>query len=145
MEMAIVAILLPKQQEGSFHEVVPRYWCHYFRYLLAGLFAGYSSKGPDAPAASSDPKEVEGEITVITQRTDIVDTVFQDYAKEFNKLYPNVKVILTCLPCRDCIIRSTCLRFGGSVWGLLHYRRTFWAASQLAWVGVVLFHVGKQC
>ncbi|MCC3379691.1 hypothetical protein ACFQ5D_18930 [Paenibacillus farraposensis] len=26
--------------------------------LLAGLFAGYSSKGPDAPAACSDPKEV---------------------------------------------------------------------------------------
>lgn len=26
--------------------------------LLAGLFAGYSSKGPGAPAASSDPKEV---------------------------------------------------------------------------------------
>lgn len=59
--------------------------------LLAGLFTGCTSK-KDEPAASSDPKGVEGEITVITQRTDIVDTVFQDYAKEFNKLYPNVKV-----------------------------------------------------
>lgn len=60
--------------------------------LVAGLFAGCAPKASDTPAASSDPKDVEGEITVITQRTDIVDTVFQDYAKEFNKLYPNVKV-----------------------------------------------------
>ncbi|MBY7738153.1 ABC transporter substrate-binding protein [Paenibacillus polymyxa] len=59
--------------------------------LLAGLFTGCTSK-KDAPATSSDPKGPEGEITVITQRTDIVDTVFQDYAKEFNKIYPNVKV-----------------------------------------------------
>ncbi|OBA02272.1 sugar ABC transporter substrate-binding protein [Paenibacillus polymyxa] len=59
--------------------------------LVAGLFTGCSSK-KGTPAAGSDPKGPEGEITVITQRTDIVDTVFQDYAKEFNKLYPNVKV-----------------------------------------------------
>ncbi|MBY0022127.1 ABC-type glycerol-3-phosphate transport system substrate-binding protein [Paenibacillus jamilae] len=59
--------------------------------LLAGLFTGCTSK-KDTPAAGSDPKGPEGEITVITQRTDIVDTVFQDYAKEFNKIYPNVKV-----------------------------------------------------
>ncbi|KAF6587103.1 MULTISPECIES: ABC transporter substrate-binding protein [Paenibacillus] len=59
--------------------------------LIAGLFTGCSSKR-DTPAVGSDPKGPEGEITVITQRTDIVDTVFQDYAKEFNKLYPNVKV-----------------------------------------------------
>lgn len=36
--------------------------------------------------------EISGEITVITQRTDIVDTVFKEYATEFNKEYPNVKV-----------------------------------------------------
>lgn len=35
---------------------------------------------------------VKGDITVITQRTDIVDTVFKDYAAEFNKLYPDVNV-----------------------------------------------------
>ncbi len=36
--------------------------------------------------------DISGEITVITQRTDIVDTVFKDYAVEFNKKYPDVKV-----------------------------------------------------
>ena len=39
-----------------------------------------------------DPSEIKGDITVITQRTDIVDTVFKDYAKEFQKKYPNVNV-----------------------------------------------------
>lgn len=53
-------------------------------------------------AACSDKKEtgekgnsedgLSGEITVITQRTDIVDTVFHDYAKKFNEKYPDVKV-----------------------------------------------------
>ncbi|WP_334077287.1 ABC transporter substrate-binding protein [Paenibacillus sanfengchensis] len=33
-----------------------------------------------------------GEITVITQRTDIVDTVFKEYAAEFNKEHPDIKV-----------------------------------------------------
>lgn len=33
-----------------------------------------------------------GEITVITQRTDIVDTVFQDYKAEFEAEYPDVTV-----------------------------------------------------
>ncbi|AOZ94167.1 ABC transporter substrate-binding protein [Paenibacillus crassostreae] len=44
-----------------------------------------------APTEGTD-KAVSGEITVITQRTDIVDTVFKDYAMEFNKKYPDVKV-----------------------------------------------------
>ncbi|AWB46383.1 sugar ABC transporter substrate-binding protein [Paenibacillus sp. CAA11] len=39
--------------------------------------------------SSGGPK---GDITVITQRTDIVDTVFKKYAEEFNKEYPNVNV-----------------------------------------------------
>ena len=39
-----------------------------------------------------DPNDIKGNITVITQRTDIVDTVFQDYEKEFQKKYPNVEI-----------------------------------------------------
>lgn len=31
---------------------------------------------------------ISGEITVITQRTDIVDTVFKDYAAKFNQKIP---------------------------------------------------------
>jgi len=42
----------------------------------------------EAPA----PEEISGEITVLTHRTDIVDTKLADYAAEFNKKYPDVKV-----------------------------------------------------
>lgn len=48
--------------------------------------------GADTSWKDKDPEEIEGDITVITQRTDIVDTVFQDYAKEFQEIYPNVTV-----------------------------------------------------
>src|SRR5690606_4497397 len=74
-------------------------------FLLAACSGGPDDAGSDSdngkPAAESwrekDPTEIEGEITVITQRTDIVDTVFQDYAKEFQKKYPNVKVSFEAL------------------------------------------------
>ncbi len=57
--------------------------------LATSLLSGCGSSSPEA---GNDPNKIAGEITVITQRTDIVDTVFQDYAKEFEKLYPDVKV-----------------------------------------------------
>lgn len=41
--------------------------------------------------AAPAPK-VSGEITVLTNRTDLVDTVMVDYAKKFNEKYPDVKV-----------------------------------------------------
>lgn len=52
---------------------------------------------PAAPAASSDgdaagEETVSGTITVLTNRTDIVDTTFVDYAAQFNEIYPDVKV-----------------------------------------------------
>jgi len=50
--------------------------------------AGTANSGTEQTAG----RDISGEITVITQRTDIVDTVFKDYAAEFNKEYPNVKV-----------------------------------------------------
>lgn len=67
--------------------------------LVLGLLAGCGSKGDSGATnggTSSDGLTngggVKGEITVITQRTDIVDTVFKEYAAEFNKEYPDVKV-----------------------------------------------------
>lgn len=60
--------------------------------LVIGLLAGCSgSQGAEQPE-STDPQDMKGEITVITQRTDIVDTVFKEYAQKFNEKYPNVKV-----------------------------------------------------
>ncbi|MBY9080558.1 extracellular solute-binding protein [Paenibacillus sp. HN-1] len=78
--------------------------------LMAGLFSGCSSnnnntesEASSAPAASASasgttsPSDIKGNITVITQRTDIVDTVFKDYAAKFNEKYPNVKVSFEAL------------------------------------------------
>lgn len=42
--------------------------------------------------ASNDSGEPSGEITVLTNRTDIVDTTFADYAKAFEEKYPGTTV-----------------------------------------------------
>jgi raffinose/stachyose/melibiose transport system substrate-binding protein len=62
--------------------------------VLSVMLAGCSSStnNDNSAATPKNPKDLKGSITVITQRTDIVNSVFKDYAKEFNKLYPNVKV-----------------------------------------------------
>lgn len=54
----------------------------------AVVLAGCS--GGDQGGGGED--EIAGEITVITNRTDIVDTVFQDYKAEFEEAYPDVTV-----------------------------------------------------
>ncbi|WP_460070554.1 ABC transporter substrate-binding protein [Streptomyces sp. YKOK-I1] len=60
--------------------------------LPACTATGGTSKGADAKAAD-DPSKVTGSITVLTQRTDLVqDGTMNKYAAEFNKTYPKVKV-----------------------------------------------------
>lgn len=51
-----------------------------------------NNTGANNSSSEQTEKKIAGEITVLTQRTDIVDTVFKDYAAEFNKKYPDVKV-----------------------------------------------------
>lgn len=51
--------------------------------LLAGCGTG---------ATPTDSGAIEGEITVLTQRTDLVDTVFQDYKETFEAKYPGTTV-----------------------------------------------------
>ena len=41
---------------------------------------GSSASGGDSAASPTNPSKVSGEITVLTQRTDLVDTVFKQYA-----------------------------------------------------------------
>ncbi|MEU1056157.1 extracellular solute-binding protein [Streptomyces sp. NPDC005876] len=54
--------------------------------------SGGTSKGADAEAPT-DPANVEGTITVLTHRTDLVqDGTMKKYAAEFNRTYPKVKV-----------------------------------------------------
>lgn len=59
--------------------------------LAAGALALTACSAP-AGGDQADDGEIAGEITVITQRTDLVDTVFQDYKAEFEKKYPEVTV-----------------------------------------------------
>lgn len=58
--------------------------------LLAAVLAVAGCGGGGSDNTQSD--KIEGDITVLTQRTDIVDTVFQDYKKKFEAKYPGVHV-----------------------------------------------------
>jgi ABC-type glycerol-3-phosphate transport system substrate-binding protein len=57
--------------------------------LALVVLASAGCGGGDTGSQSSTPS---GEITVLTQRTDIVNTVFQDYKKKFEAKYSQVKV-----------------------------------------------------
>jgi len=58
-----------------------------------------ASSASTVPSAStSTAADISGNITVLTNRTDIVDTVFNaKYVPAFNKIYPNVKVTFNAL------------------------------------------------
>ena len=56
-----------------------------------------SSSGEEIPTidqitVGEDYQDIEASIKVLTNRTDIVDTVYAGYAEEFMELYPNIKV-----------------------------------------------------
>ncbi|MBN2619104.1 MAG: extracellular solute-binding protein [Spirochaetales bacterium] len=55
---------------------------------LLALVQTFSFSAANKEDAATDTKE----ITVITHRTDLVDNLFQEYVKEFNKKYPDIKV-----------------------------------------------------
>ncbi|MFC7108859.1 hypothetical protein ACFQQB_55770 [Nonomuraea rubra] len=63
--------------------------------VTAALAAACGGSGKStAPAtAASDPSKVSGEITVLTNRTDLVnDGTMKKYADDFAKVYPGVQV-----------------------------------------------------
>jgi len=41
---------------------------------------------------SNVPTDISASLTVFTNRTDLIDTVYQDYITRFNEVYPNVKI-----------------------------------------------------
>lgn len=45
-----------------------------------------------ATTEAATPESIEGEITVLTHRTDLKDTVMVEYAEKFNEKYPDVTV-----------------------------------------------------
>lgn len=58
----------------------------------AGCSGGSTGTGGEAKAPA-DPKDVSGTITVLTHRTDLVQSgAMKKYAAEFNRTYPEVKV-----------------------------------------------------
>lgn len=57
--------------------------------VVGTLVLSACSSGGDSGGSSDKPS---GDITVLTQRTDIVDTVFADYKKKFEAKYPDVHV-----------------------------------------------------
>lgn len=59
--------------------------------VLAGALAACSGTG-DAGEPSGDSGEPSGTITVLTNRTDIVDTTLQDYVETFQETYPDIDV-----------------------------------------------------
>ncbi|MFL0409959.1 ABC transporter substrate-binding protein [Microbacterium paludicola] len=71
------------------------------RFLTAGAALGAAAlvlsgcaadSGSPTGGGGGGDDEISGTITVITQRTDIVDTVFQDYKAQFEEKYPEVTV-----------------------------------------------------
>jgi ABC-type glycerol-3-phosphate transport system substrate-binding protein len=60
--------------------------------VVAATAAALALTGCTTGGGGGGDDEIAGTITVITQRTDIVDTVFQDYKAQFEELYPDVTV-----------------------------------------------------
>ncbi|MFE0997135.1 carbohydrate ABC transporter substrate-binding protein, partial [Streptomyces mutabilis] len=60
---------------------------------VAGCSGGGSPNADETAAAPVNPDGVSGDITVLTNRTDLIqDGTMKKYAAEFNKTYPEVKV-----------------------------------------------------
>lgn len=60
---------------------------------LSGCAAGAEGGGTPSPGvqASADP-QMSGTITVVTNRTDMIDTKYKEYAQRFHQRYPSVQV-----------------------------------------------------
>jgi len=46
----------------------------------------------DTIKVGTDGKDITASLKILTHRTDLVDTVFVDYVKEFQKIYPNISI-----------------------------------------------------
>jgi ABC-type glycerol-3-phosphate transport system substrate-binding protein len=66
---------------------------------LAACGGGGSSGGPGGGGP------ISGEITVLTHRTDIVDTVFADYERRFKEIHPDVEITFEAITDYDGEVR----------------------------------------
>lgn len=101
--------------------------------------AGSTSQG-DAPAANPDVpaineitlgedyKDLTASIKILTNRTDIVDTVYAKYAKQFQELYPNITVTYDAVTDYEESLR---LRLTTGDWGDICFMPTAVQKSQM--------------
>lgn len=86
--------------------------------------AACGNKGGDSKEAASVPKidkingedykDLEADIKILTNRTDIADTVYKGYAEEFMKEYPNITVTYEAITDYE---ESLTLRLTNGDWG----------------------------
>lgn len=78
-----------------------------------------SSSGVSVPAINEitlgeDYQDITADVKILTNRTDIVDTVYAGYAEEFEKLYPNINVTYEAVTDYE---QSLTLRLSTGDWG----------------------------
>ena len=83
----------------------------------------------DTITVGEDYQDLEAEIKVLTNRTDIVDTVYKGYAEEFMKLYPNIKVTYEGITDYEETLK---LRLTTGDWGDLCFIPTSVSKSELS-------------
>lgn len=60
--------------------------------LLAISIAGCREQSQEQPAAAGGEGSISGTITYLTNRTDLIGNVYDDYAERFNEKYPDAHV-----------------------------------------------------
>lgn len=82
----------------------------------------------DQVKVGEDYKDLEASIKILTNRTDIVDTVYKGYAEQFMELYPGIKVEYEAITDYE---QSLNLRLTTGDWGDLCFIPTSVAKSEL--------------
>ena len=83
----------------------------------------------DSIQLGTDYQNVTASIKVLTNRTDIVDTVYKGYAEQFMKLYPNITVEYEAVTDYEQALN---LRLPTGDWGDICYIPTSVAKSELS-------------
>ena len=83
----------------------------------------------DAIKLGEDYQDITASIKILTNRTDVVDTVYKGYAEEFMKLYPNITVEYEGLTDYE---QSLNLRLPTGDWGDICYIPTSVSKSEMS-------------
>lgn len=83
----------------------------------------------DAIQLGEDYQDITATIKVLTDRTDIVDTTYQDYVKQFNQIYPNITVQYEAVTDYE---NSVKLRLTTGDWGDICYISTGVAKADMS-------------